>query len=66
MIRYGVMIPCVLVLLAGCSHQNQVNAPRDGVAISGTAVMGVAGGSGGTRFVSGFKDVEFVLGVNLN
>jgi hypothetical protein len=72
MIRHWMTVSCVLAVLAGCSLNNRPEAPSEdtpepGISISGTAVMGVAGGSGkSTRVVSGVKDLELTVGVELD
>ena len=72
MIRDWLIVSGVLAALAGCSLNNGPHTPRDdtsepGISISGTAVMGVAGGSGkSTRVVSGIKDLDLVVGVELD
>ena len=71
-IRNWLMMTGVLAALAGCTPHDGPRPPRDdtpepGITISGTAVMGVAGGSGkSTGVVSGIKDLDLVVGVALD
>ncbi|MEM9341515.1 MAG: hypothetical protein AAGA87_00570 [Pseudomonadota bacterium] len=66
--RYDrVFLPTTLaVLLTACGHQNKVEIPNGGAAISGTAVMGVGRGADGqTGLISGVKDLNIVVGATL-
>ncbi len=62
----------VLALLAGCDLGGRPSTPGTGgpepvISLSGTAVMGVGGGSGqSTRVISGVKDLELAVGVALD
>ena len=74
MIREWLSIAVACAVLAGCSP-SKYTPPVDAVSspgsntdinISGSAVAGVAGGSGqSTQFVSGIKDLSLSVGVNL-
>ena len=72
MIRDWLVVSGLLAVLAGCSQNNRPippgeDTPEPGISISGTAVMGVGGGSGkSTRVVSGIKDLKLVVGVALD
>ena len=72
MIRDLLILIGVLAVLASCSlnsgaPRHSGDTPEPGISISGTAVMGVAGGSGkSTRVVSGIKDLDLVVGVELD
>ena len=62
--RFHLLLPVALtVLLAGCAHQNKIRPANDGLAISGTAVMGVGRGEDGqTGLISGVKALKISLG----
>lgn len=72
MIRDWLVVSGLLAVLAGCSQNNRPipsgeDTPEPGISISGTAVMGVGGGSNkSTRVVSGIKDLKLVVGVALD
>lgn len=71
MIRNAVSVVALLAALAGCSPRHSPRPASEEPSgspfnISGTAVTGVVGGSGqSTRMVSGIKDLELSVGVDL-
>ena len=71
MIRDLVVFTGLVAVLAGCSPNTRPappggNVSGTGINISGTAVTGVAGGSGqSAQMVSGIKDLEMSVGVAL-
>ncbi len=71
MIREWLVVVGFVAALAGCSP-SKYPTPASGdvvdspISLSGTAVMGVAGGSGRpTQMVSGIKDLEMSVGLTL-
>ncbi|MFD0978618.1 hypothetical protein [Tropicimonas aquimaris] len=72
MIRKSFGVAGLMAVLAGCGPQytppsSERDVAASPVSVSGTAVMGVAGGSGQpTRPVSGFKDLEVSVGTVVN
>ncbi len=71
MIRDWLVVAGLCAGLAGCSPSRYPTSPTgepagSPVNISGTAVAGVTGGSGSSpRMVSGIKDLELSVGVDL-
>ena len=71
MIRDFVVIAGIAAVLSACSPSTRPDPPGGnvsgtGINISGTAVAGVAGGSGqSAQMVSGIKDLEMSVGVAL-
>ncbi len=71
MIRDWLVVTGILAMLTGCSPSkwsppSGEDTSATGISISGAAVTGVVGGSGqSTRLVSGIKDLEMSVGVEL-
>lgn len=71
MIRDKLVVTGLVAVLVGCGPNNRPSPPSEdvsgsGIIISGSAVTGVAGGSGQSpRLVSGIKDLELSVGVDL-